>query len=83
MAKEKRPKIRCGEMEEGEVFKYKGGLFKVLRVFRDEVDLDNGVSKVLVLRPRKGCENTAPINTICPFEHGRMVRRHEPKPKFH
>lgn len=88
MAEEKRPKIRCGEMEEGEVFKYKGGLFKVLRTFRNEVNPNEGFSKILVLKPRRGYRKKHSIGIPLPkgetisFNHGTMVRRYEPPVTF-
>ena len=89
-AKEKRPKIRCGEMEEGEAFRYKGGLFKVLRTFRCERNPDLGYSKVLILKPCKVTQTKKkhtvrvplPKGQVVSFNHGRMVRRYEPPVTF-
>lgn len=87
MAEEKRPKIRCGEIEEGEVFKYKGGLFKVLRVFKYEVNPDKGSSKCLVIKSRKVKNPTqgnyaTPVGGEAVFRHRKMVRRYEPPVTF-
>lgn len=76
MAKEK-VKIRAGEFEEHEIFKYKGGLFKVLRNFEQDC-------KVLVIKPRriKGNVSTpVAVGKITTFSHNVMVQRYNKKPK--
>lgn len=76
MDKEK-VKIRAGEFEEHEIFKYKGGLFKVLRNFERDC-------KVLVVKPRrmKGCVGyPTPAGETTTFSHDVMVQRYNKKPK--
>lgn len=82
-AKEKRPKIRCGEMESGEAFTYKGGVFRVIRTFEAQ-----GFSRVMVMKPRRGFKKKQSIGVplgkgeIVSFNHGTMVRRYEPPVTF-